>query len=381
MKYGQRVSCSVWKVVIVALLLTGWPAVQVIAGAESADAQAVEAVQDDPYQQAAAEMRAIYEARLDTLSDDKQRHYGQRLWRLTGDPDYLVLNETYGKQLMAELADYDAVVHTEEGITERNQQLLESYSTDSAKNRRRRAMFSERVDMLLPTRLLFRLAQAHYHGLLNELSPQRLTRLETAVMAVDWEAFLTDPEVLSIYAAQVANDVAFLHQLGLIDLRSDVMHAFQKLYPEERIATLSQAEYRNWLYGMTHIVIAYSHYYQRLVPEGEVSWIIDAFQREGPRLVDSVKEDILAEIALSMQLAGREDLPLVDVIRDHLLEMRDPDVGIIPGDDGDLSLSDGEHRNVLTIMVLGWSGQLTPGPDLGDWLQVCRSESEPMAAP
>ncbi|SHM01538.1 DUF3541 domain-containing protein [Halomonas cupida] len=392
-----------WKAAMVSLLVVGWPGGQVLADSAvrvDGAVQANSAVQindvgqaggelstnestarNDVYQQAATEIQAIYEAQFEALSDDKQRHFAQRIWRLTGDPEYLALNEAYGERLLGELAEYDDIVSSPEKLSERNREMLESYPVRTTKQRRRQVMFSERSEMMVPKHLLFRLAQANYHDLLGELPPERLARLEAAVMAVDWKDFLTDPEVLSVYGAQVANNVAFLNQLGLVDLRSDVVQAFQQLYPSERIDTLSRAEYYNWLYGMTHIVIAYSHYYQRLVPEKQVAWIIEALVRQEDKLLDSVKEDILAEVALSLQLTGREDLPLVDAIRNHLLESRDADAGIIPAADGSLDLEDGEHRNVLAIMVLGWEGQLFPGPDLSQSVPVSQFETEEMATP
>lgn len=399
----REVRHLLWKAAMVSLLVVGWPGGQVLADSAvrvDGAVQANSAVQindvgqaggelstnestarNDVYQQAATEIQSIYEAQFEALSDDKQRHFAQRIWRLTGDPEYLALNEAYGERLLGELAEYDDIVSSPEKLSERNREMLESYPVRTTKQRRRQVMFSERSEMMVPKHLLFRLAQANYHDLLGELPPERLARLEAAVMAVDWKDFLTDPEVLSVYGAQVANNVAFLNQLGLVDLRSDVVQAFQQLYPSERIDTLSRAEYYNWLYGMTHIVIAYSHYYQRLVPEEQVAWIIEALVRQEDKLLDSVKEDILAEVALSLQLTGREDLPLVDAIRNHLLESRDADAGIIPAADGSLDLEDGEHRNVLAIMVLGWEGQLFPGPDLSQSVPVSQFETEEMATP
>lgn len=55
---------------------------------------------------------------------------------------------------------------------------------------------------------------------------------------------------------------------------------------------------------------------------------------------------------------------MVARIRDALVEAVDPETGIIPSTEGSTDLARGEHRNVLAIMVLRWTGALTPGPAL-----------------
>ncbi|MBY5983985.1 DUF3541 domain-containing protein [Halomonas cupida] len=324
--------------------------------------------------QAAIEIRASYDGALESLPNDKQRHYAQRLWRLTGDPAYLCWNRQYAQRLLQQLARDAATVEDPAALRARNRQLLEGYPETRAKQRRRKAMLADYPQMMLPMGILFRLTQAQYHGLLERLPPGQYASLTRALDEVDWHAFLTDPEVISVYAAQVANQATFLAELGIVDLRDDVASAFRSLYPAERIAELSSADYHNWLYGLTHFVIAASRYYQRTAQHRSVDWAVEALVSQSSALAQ-VKTDIVAEVALSLQLGGRADHPLVDTLHAILLERRDPSTGILPGTDGSLDLASGEHRNVLAIMTLGWTGSLYPGPFLtleeGDAAVAC----------
>jgi len=345
----------------------------VVTATEPTPPQRFGSADEQRFQQASLALRAVYEQSLASLPDDKQRHYAQRLWRLTGDPRYLALNRDYGERLLAQLASDAQVVADPATLAARNAELLDDYSEQTAKDRRRKAMLTSRVDMMMPRGVLFRLAQAEYHNLLGHLDAAERQCLFDSLAAVDWRGFLTDPEVLSIYAAQVANQVAFLYQLGIADLRPEVYAAFQALYPPSRIEKLDDAEYRNWLYGLTHVVIAASRYYQQPVTDAQVGWALEALESQEGNMIGAVKEDILAEVALSLQLAGREEHPLVDAIRADLMAARDPAVGIVPSVDGGVDLADGEHRNVLAIMTLGWQGHVTPGPDLGTHFSAPRT--------
>jgi hypothetical protein len=316
----------------------------------------------DVQRDAGLAIQAVYERALPTLSEDKQRHFAQRLYRLTGEPRWLALNRAYGERLVARL-EADIAGLAEPGYAAaRSRAIVADYPQRTAKQRARRAMLAEWGEVAFARGLLFRLVQAEYHGLLPDIPGHELAL--DALAGVDWRRFLTDPAVLGIYAAQVANQVHFLHQLGVMDLRREVEAAFRRYYPPERVAGLDDAEYRNWLYGLTHFVIAGSHYYQREVDPEAYAWVLAALERETGGILARATADIQAEVALAFLLAGREDHPLVGRVREALVASVDPASGIIPSPSGDAGLSVGEHRNVLAIMVLRWPGRLHPGPDL-----------------
>ncbi|SER90145.1 protein of unknown function [Vreelandella subterranea] len=309
-------------------------------------------------------IQEVYDQVLPTLSDDKQRHFAQRLYRLTGEQRWRALNHAYGERLLARL-EVDIVGLAEPGYAAaRSQEIVADYSQRTAKQRARRAMLGEWGEIAFARALLFRLVQAEYHDLLPAVEDHQ--RALDYLAEVDWEPFLTDPAVIDVYAAQVANYAYFLHQLGVMDLRREVEAAFRRHYPPERVAELDDAEYRNWLYGLTHFVIADSRYYQRKVDPAVHAWVLEALEREADNILDRATADIQAEVALAFLLTGREDHPLVGRVREGLMAALDPASDIIPSPSGRVSLAGGEHRNVLAIMVLRWPGRLHPGPDLSD---------------
>jgi hypothetical protein len=331
---------------------------------------AVEPLHDGPArdgptrdEQAAAQaLQAVYDDALPAMSLDKQRHYAQRLYRISGDSRYLEPLEAHGRLLLKQLErDIDGL-ETPGFAAVRSRELMANYPQRTPRQRARGAMLAEWGEIAFGRQLLFHLVQADYYGLLETL-PEHQRALDY-LASLEWQRFLTDPEVMRIYAAQVANQAHFLHQLGIVDLRNDMEASLRSAYPAATVSALSKADYRNRLYGMTHIVIADSRYYQRRVSAEQHAWILEAFRNEIERILDEATEDIMAEVALSFLLADLENDPVVVRIRHHLMQAVDPRSGIIPSPEGDTDLERGEHRNVLAIMVLGWPGYLYAGPDL-----------------
>ncbi|MGM0544085.1 MAG: DUF3541 domain-containing protein [Pseudomonadota bacterium] len=320
----------------------------------------------DAQRDAGLAIQEVYEQALPMLSEDKQRHFAQRLYRLTGEQRWRPLNRAYGERLMVRLEEDIAGLAEPGYAAARSRAIVADYSQSTAKQRARRVMLGEWGEIAFARSLLFRLAQAEYHGLLPAIADHQ--RALGYQAEVDWAAFLTDPAVIEVYAAQVANYAYFLHQLGVMDLRREVEAAFRRHYPPERVAGLDDAEYRNWLYGLTHVVIADSRYYQRKVDPEVHAWVLEALEREAAGIMARATADIQAEVALAFQLAGRENHPLVGRVREALMAAVDPASGIIPSPSGEKGVAGGEHRNVLAIMVLRWPVRLYPGPDLSDAL-------------
>ncbi|MGF1614531.1 MAG: DUF3541 domain-containing protein [Gammaproteobacteria bacterium] len=305
-----------------------------------------------------------YEAELISLPFAKQRHYAQRLYRITGDDKYLPVNLCYANHLLLSVGEDIAGLKQSGYAASRSRELIAGYPIRTAKQRARQQMLGEWGEIAFARSLLFRLVQLDYYQLLDsDLLVDRQRALDYLAM-VDFAPFLTDPDVIAIYAAQVANTVHYLHQLGIADLRDEVVSAFRARYPPESNAALSHEEYLNKVYGMTHFVIAASRYYQKPVRLQEYAWILQEFEKSLPRILDETTEDIYIEVGISFMLAGQHDHTAIGQIKASLARAYDRDARLIPSPIGDTELDGGEHRNVLAIVLLRWPQSLSSGPDL-----------------
>ncbi|MEQ6888538.1 DUF3541 domain-containing protein [Halomonas sp. CS7] len=316
------------------------------------------------YEDVAQSIQARYEQALPDLPSSKQRHYAQRLYRLTGDDRYLPLNRDYGRRLVGALREEIDGLADPGYAARRAREAVAAYPVSSQKQRRRKRMLAEWGEIAYAKGLAFKLTQASYYGLLNDAELPGHRRALDYLASVDFRAFLLDPEVMAVYAAQVANLVYYLEDLGVTDLREEVVSAFRRQYPPARDARLSTAEYRNKIYGMTHFVIAASDYYQQPVAAEDFRWVLDEFAAGLDRILLDTKEDIYTEVGISFLLAGQEDEPAVRRLRDALLDAYDPVARMVPSEQGGTDLASGEHRNVLAIMLLDWPDRLYSGPVL-----------------
>lgn len=318
-------------------------------------------------QDIAAEIRARYDTAFDTLPVANQRHYAQRLYRITGDDRYLPPLQDYGRRLVASLQKDIAGLAQPGYAAHRAAGMIERYPERTQKQRRRKQMLGEWGEMIFAKYLAFRLNQARFHGLLNDKQLPEIDKVMAYLEDQPYRDFLTSPDVLEVYAAQVANLAYDLYGLGLADLRQEAKAAFRAHYPPARDAALSQASFRNKIYGMTHFVIAASDYYQHRVSAADNAWILEAFDAQIERILAETKEDIYTEVGISFQLAGLTDHPVVSHTQQALVRAYDPEERMIPGEFGSTDLARGEHRNVLAIMLLDWPRQLNEGPVLAGW--------------
>ncbi|WP_192036228.1 DUF3541 domain-containing protein [Halomonas sp. YLGW01] len=315
-----------------------------------------------PQPDIAAEIRSRYDAALETLPQAQQRHYAQRLYRLTGDERYRQALEAYAARLVASLQQDIAGLARPGYASRRAAVLLERYPQRTAKQRRRRQMLGEWGEVIFAKRLAFRLNQARFHGLLNEAQLPDYRRALDYLATQDYKAFLTSPAVIEVYAAQVANLTHDLYGLGVVDYRDEAIAAFRAHYPEERDAALSRVSFRNKIYGLTHFVIAASDYYQHPVSAEAHGWILEYFETHLARILAETKEDIYTEVGIGFLLAEQEAHPAVERIKQALRHAYDPMARMIPGEYGSIDLARGEHRNVLAIMLLEWPERLYQGP-------------------
>jgi hypothetical protein len=127
---------------------------------------------------------------------------------------------------------------------------------------------------------------------------------------------------------------------------------------------LDDRQFGDKVYGLTHIVISASGYYQHTLDRSTYAWILDYFSANRKRILKRLPADIISEVGVCFLLCEDTTNALVDLCRQKVAEQFDPKAGLIRSPLGSADLLLGEHRNILAYILLSWSEKLWPGPSL-----------------
>ena len=94
---------------------------------------------------------------------------------------------------------------------------------------------------------------------------------------------------------KLANQVFWLNQLGLGDYRKEFREAVTETYPAELDDNISDQQFGNKIYTLTHIIIAASEYYRYPVDYDKYNEITDYFRNnlDSILVLDSVWQERL----------------------------------------------------------------------------------------
>ncbi|MDE1326087.1 DUF3541 domain-containing protein [Vibrio aestuarianus] len=304
------------------------------------------------FEQSAERIRQTYESQLYTLPAFKEGHYGLRMYRQTLDAKYSAAVWSDLARVASRLNRFAEEVHTPEQIFLYSEKRLSGYVDETDERSKLRYMATKNTPeyLYLGVDLLGSMARANEYGLKHKDDQV----LRQVIRRYDFTKYATNEAMIKAWAAQLANQVYWLRQLGEQDVVQPFIDSFRKTYPDSADRKLSSQQYGNKLYGMTHIIFADSEYYQHPVSEKQHQWIYDYFRANIDTILARAKEDVIAEVGISFLLAGLETDPVVEKTRLAIQASIDKEQGMIPSTTGDFELAYGEHRNVLAIMLLDW---------------------------
>jgi hypothetical protein len=308
----------------------------------------------DGFAATAARIRSTYDSAVFTLSPYRMGHYGLRMFRQTQDPRYGSLIWVDMAHWASRLNRINAELHTDEQIAAYANRRLADYGLRTGERSHHRLLAArERPDyLLLGTRLLPALARIDAYGLAHRDD----ARLRALLRRHDFHSTVTDPAMIRAWAGQLANQVYWLRQLGEAELVDDYIAALRATYPDATDEALSDQQFRNKLYGLTHLVLAASGYYRWPVAERDHQWVFDYFRTHLDAIERRGTQDLLAEIGVCFLLAGLDDAPALQRIRERIAASVLTEHGVIPSSKGSVDLQTVEHRNSIAILLLDWRG-------------------------
>jgi len=195
-------------------------------------------------------------------------------------------------------------------------------------------------------------------------------QLKTHVLSHDYTHYFSNPLMIQAWAAQLANVAVWVKLLGGDDYSDEFTHAMQQVYPHGQDHLLGVQQYQNKLYGLTHIILANSEYYQRTIKRSDFAWIFDYFDDHIDTIVARASVDVIAEVGIAYLLAEEFDHPALEKTKRSIAQQYDATYQMIPSHTGEFNIASGSHRNILSIMLLSSPRKLYPGPWLSGVAEI-----------
>lgn len=347
------------------LILLGTFAMAIVRGISNDNDPVLSARKNEvPYHDIVQAIKAKYDQQLDALTGYKASHYATRIYRMSGDTAYLDYNV---RDLKFMLKEAERLLQVAQGnsVTEYSKTKAESGSS-SPRAKLRRQSLSVAPDFPYYLHSLGVLRRAFEY----RVCAVQFEQLKRHILAHDYAHYFSNPVMIQAWAAQLANAVVWLKLLGGEDYSDLFIHALQQVYPDDQDHLLSEQQYRNKLYGLTHILLANSQYYQRAINRADFAWIFDYFDTHIDTIIARTRVDVIAEVGIAYLLAEEFDHPALEKAKHHIVQQYNATHQMIPGQNGNLNISAGSHRNILSIILLSTPRKLYPGPWLSELPEV-----------
>jgi hypothetical protein len=284
------------------------------------------------------------------------------MYRVTSDSSYIPaiaeMIPIIRKQLLDDLDGQGDSTY----LAGRKEMLLNDLGENNRKSRARSELFRSRGNLIVDLAILsdcYRLAD---HAAPLSADDSLVVRAKDYLKTVNFTSLVNDQQTVIDYSAQVANAIYYLYFLGIADVRADYIKLFRRVFPDAADNHLSDLEFSDKIYGLTHLIIASSRYYQQTVNSAEIAWILKYFESRKKRILDETKPDIVAEVGICYLLAADSANALVDACRQRVAIAFKSTDHLIPSMSGSADIETGEHRNVLAIILLAWPDKLHSGP-------------------
>lgn len=332
----------------------------------------------EPYKVHAERLKHTFESVLFTFGPTTQRHYAVRLYRMSGDNRYVYPIIFDLLVLLRKLHHDESILRDPSHIQQRASEIANHgfyLGITNPKPKAWRAALLRAGDVAFYLKLAKRLNTLREYDLLGARVFSGAGKMVEALRGQRGKlaTLLLDQELMKTAGTQLANYVNYLFRLNVVDIRHRYLEGLEQALMRDRPDTeLSDPEYIDKVYGMTHVILAASDYYQEPVERKDFAWIFNYFEKNIETIVARTKPDVYAEVGVCFLLANDRENPALKRVRDAIVTAIHPQEGMILSVGRSSDLRSGEHRNVLAIMLLDWPRTIFRGPSLRNMPELQR---------
>jgi hypothetical protein len=305
-----------------------------------------------------------YENNLDKLPSRRRLHFLLRCYRITGDKKYIPQIRTSVSELLPRFKKTLGAFSNEDNIIEIGKQKIIDYVSVNPRKMRRLAFYQKNPKVLVYMEAILYMFLIKSLGM--ERSPEISREFRVAksyIASNDIENIFLHKSFMIVNPSESANIINFLSFLGIADKRRELVNLSREYWlnvePENPSIWLDK------IYGLVHLIIGASNYYQNFVDDEQFDWVFKYFDSNLGHILLKANLDSVGEIGICYKLTGKGDSKIVKQIQDYLVSKFDAKVGYIPGIT-DPTISGSEHRNIVAVIALKDFDRLYKGPDIGE---------------
>jgi hypothetical protein len=319
------------------------------------------------YKDIAQKIRRTYENSLFSLPVRNQHHFALRSYRVYGAEKYL--RPIFTDFSLRTQIYYPKMIKYAQGESPRRLgiETIAKFRSEAKKKIRRRKVYQKHPQFPFYTGLVRYLFFAKSYNL-NRL-PLVKSLYESSIERIKQEKIeeiLYADELVRVNPTAISNTAYYLDFLGVEASERKLLKTIKNFWLNKE--PVEKIDRENKLYGLTHLFISASYYYQRFLERGKFSWILSYFEENIEDIIENSNLDLIGEVGLSFKLCKEEDSSSYKKAKEYIASKFDEKLGYIPREENN-TLQKAQHRNTVALLLLENYKDLNKGPDLYRYME------------
>jgi len=289
-----------------------------------------------------------YLKRIDELSPGVARHFLYRASQIASSPKLEKLLEKAKQFTANEKIKIETYINDPASIeAERNNRLL-NYEVKKVNDAKKLEQWKKHLTLYAYHSIIWCLFYLKIFNLsYPKLWESKIKQKSTEII----DLLLNSSDFIKFSTVSAINIIFLSKNCELTNKDKEFVQIFKKLFANQKEIKTDPVIFTNYIYGLTHIIIGTSNFYQKKV--NGYNWILKEFQKYENRIFEELTLDINTEVALCYKLCNLENENYINKVEKRLMKNFNPKEGYIVRE-SDSSFRFAEHTNAITLLLFNF---------------------------